>query len=355
MDYIEITQTAFMVIIASIGVAILGIVFGLLYKGFDRKFTALMQRGIGPALLQPFLDIRKLFVKDNIIPRNAISWLFNLAPVLGLASTITVLLYLPIGGFSPILDGFIAGKGDMILILYLLMIPSLAMITGGFSSGSPYATVGAQREMATMIAYEFPLAIVIISIAWRFSLVANVSHVFSIATISSTPIWSIVGPVGFIGAIILLITLFIITPPPLFKIPFDLSKAATEKTEGLLAEYSGRNLAMFYLTDGVKLVAMGTLIIALFFPFNLSPILGLSSIPAIAVDFIFYLFKLLIVITFSVNLIRAVFARLKIDQMLYTYWVPLTLLGLVGLICMMWDQTIMTQFELSTVFEMLGL
>ena len=355
MEFIEIAQTGITVIIGSLVLAVVGIALGLLYKGIDRKIAAHMQGRIGPPIRQPFLDVQKLFVKENIVPENAIQWVFNLVPVIGLVSTITILLYLPIGGFPALLDGIIVAKGDLLLILYLLMIPSLAMVVGGFASGSPYATVGAQREMATMIAYEFPLAIILISLAWRLSLVQGTTHVFSLATITATPLWNIVGPLGFIGLIILLFTLVIVTPAELSKIPFDSPEAETEIAGGLLVEYSGRNLAMFYLTDGVKTLVMGTLIISLFFPYNLSPILGLESYAAIAVDVAFFLVKLFFVILFSVTLIRVAVARLKIDQIVYTYWVPLTLLGLVGLICLMWDQTIMARFGIQSIASMLGL
>ena len=355
MEFIEIAQTGITAIIGALVLAVVGIALGLLYKGIDRKLAAHMQGRIGPPIKQPFLDVRKLFVKENIVPENAISWIFNLVPVVGLVATITILLYLPIGGFPALLDGIILGKGDLLVILYLLMVPSLAMVVGGFASGSPYATVGAQREMATMIAYEFPLAIIIISLAWRLSLVQGTTHVFSLAAITATPLWGIVGPLGFLGLIILLLTLVIVTPAELSKIPFDSPEAETEIAGGLLVEYSGRNLAMFYLTDGVKTLAMGSLIVALFFPYNLSPLLGLESYAAIIADLAFFLIKLFLVILFSVTLIRVAIARLKIDQIVYTYWVPLTLLGLVGLICLMWDQTIMTQFGIQSIASMLGL
>jgi formate hydrogenlyase subunit 4 len=355
MDLGEIAKIGLTTIGGAVLITILGICLGLIYKGIDRKIAAHMQGRIGPPLKQPFLDVRKLFVKENIIPENAIGWIFNLAPVIGLVASITILFYLPIGGLPAILDGFIYGKGDLILILYLLIIPSLTMVIGGFSSGSPYATVGAQREMATMIAYEFPLAIIIVSLAWRLSLIPNISHVFSLATVSSIPLWAIIGPIGFIGFIILLLALILVTPAELSKIPFDSPEAETEIADGLMVEYSGRNLAMFYLTDGVKTIVMGSIIIALFFPYNLSPILNLTSYPAIVVDIIFYLLKLFLVILFSVTLIRVSIARLKIDQIVYTYWVPITLLSLVGLICLMWDQTIMTQFNIPPVIELLGL
>jgi formate hydrogenlyase subunit 4 len=350
MDLVFVSQTALITIIGAIGVTIFGLIFGLFYKGIDRKLSAHMQGRIGPPLKQPFLDVIKLFTKENIIPENAISWVFNFVPLIGLVATISILLYLPIAGFEPLLNN----QGDLILILYLLLIPSISMVIGGFSSGSPYATVGAQREMATMIAYEFPLAIIIISIAWKLS-IDGVSNVFSLSSIIAAPLWSTVGPLGFIGLIILLLSLIIVTPAELSKIPFDSPEAETEIAGGLLVEYSGRNLAMFYLTDGVKTIVMASLIVALFFPYNLSPLIGLEGYFAFSIDIIFYLIKILLIILFSVTLIRVAIARLKIDQIVYTYWVPITLLSLVGLICIMWDQTIMANFGLEPLFEMIGL
>jgi len=357
MEIQELIRIAVTIIIGTLGLAAFGIIFGLLYKGVDRKISAHMQGRIGPPIRQPFRDVRKLFTKENIVPENAIPWVFHLAPLVGLVATISILLYLPIGGFQPLASGY----GDLILILYLLMIPSLALVIGGFASGSPYATVGAQREMATMIAYEFPLAVIIITLAWKLSITnvggTIIQNPFVISTITTTPVWGVVGPLGFIGFILLLLALIIVTPAELSKIPFDAPEAETEIGGGLLVEYSGRNLGMFYLMDSVKTVVMASVIVALFFPYNISNLVGLEagSYPAYAVDIVFYLIKVLIVIVFSVTLIRVAVARLKIDQIVYTYWVPLTLMALVGLICVMWDGLIMEEFGLQRVVEMLGL
>ena len=336
----ELAWILLKLVLGTLGVIAFGIVFGLFFKGIDRKLSAHMQGRIGPPIRQPFRDVVKLFTKENIVPDNAVPWIFNLAPLVGLVATITILLYIPLGGFEPIADGF----GDLILILYLLIIPSLAMVIGGFASGSPYATVGAQREMATMIAYEFPLAIIIISFAWllgnnNFGL--GLEQAFSLMQISANPIWASVGILGLIGAMILLLALVIVTPAELSKIPFDAPEAETEIAGGILTEYSGRNLGMFYLTDAVKTVVMASIVVALFFPYNLSPIIGLEGIAGNIIDIVFYLVKVLLVILFSVTLIRVAIARLKIDQIVGTYWLWITLLALVGLICIMWDQQIM--------------
>ena len=342
------------IVIGTLGLAIFGIFFGLIYKGIDRKLFAHMQGRIGPPIRQPFRDVVKLFTKENIVPDNAISWIFNWAPLVGLVGTIVILLYLPLGSINPIADG----SGDLILILYLLMIPSLAMVIGGFASGSTYATVGAQREMATMIAYEFPLAIIIVTIAWILKTInVEATNVFSLSFIATNPLWGNFGILGFIGFIILLLVLVIVTPAELSKIPFDSPEAETEIAGGLLTEYSGRNLGIFYLTDAVKTVVMATIIVALFFPYNISGFLGLNNIPAIAVDFVFYLIKLLIVILFSVTLIRVAIARLKIDQIVGTYWMWITLLGLIGLICIMWDYQMIQRYSeiYKPIFSILGL
>ncbi|MFO7676954.1 MAG: complex I subunit 1 family protein [Thermoplasmatota archaeon] len=351
MDLKQMSEfVLFHVILGTLGVALFGIIVGLFYKGIDRKIAAHMQGRIGPPIRQPFRDVVKLFAKENIIPENSIPWVFNLVPVLGLVASISILLYLPLAGFSPLLSL----NGDIILILYLLIFPSLAMVIGGFASGSPYAVVGAQREMATMIAYEFPLAIIIISIATRL-IQDGAVNVFALSTIVSTPVWSIVGPLGFIGLVILLFILLLVTPAELSKIPFDSPEAETEIAGGLLVEYSGRNLAMFYLTDGVKTIAMASIIVALFFPYNLSALLGLESIAGYAVDIVFFLLKIFLVVLFSVTLIRVGIARLRIDQIVYTYWIPLTLFGLVGLICIMWDSTTIISYGWPTVLELIGL
>jgi formate hydrogenlyase subunit 4 len=340
IDLQETIRIALTIIIATIGLAAFGIIFGLLYKGVDRKISAHMQGRIGPPIRQPFRDVRKLFIKENIVPDNAIPWVFHLAPLVGLIGAISILLYLPIGGFQPLASGY----GDLILVLYLLIIPSLALVIGGFASGSPYATVGAQREMVTMIAYEFPLAIIIVTFAWRLSVTqvgeTVIQNPFAISAITATPVWGVVGPLGFFGLILLLLALIIVTPAELSKIPFDAPEAETEIGGGLLVEYSGRNLGMFYLMDSVKTVVMASIIVALFFPYNLSNLVGLEagSYPAYAIDIIFYLIKVLLVIVFSVTLIRVAVARLKIDQIVYTYWVWITLIALVGLICVLWGQ-----------------
>lgn len=323
-------------ILAAIGgtivLAIFAIAFGLILSGIDRRVVARMQARIGPPLLQPLTDVRKLLAKQNIIPANAIPWLFNAMPVVALASAIAILLYLPFGSFAPLLGEF----GDVILVLYLLIIPSLALVIGGFASGSPYATVGAQREMVSMIAYELPLAVAVIAIAWRL-MAAGVSNPFSMLTLMQISVWDVVGPLGILALLILLVMMAWVTPGELSKIPFDSPEAETELAGGILVEYSGRNLSLFTLSQSVKTVAMSAFGIILLLPWNLSPILGLSGLSAGAVDLVFFVLKVLFVVIVSVTVVRTMMARFRITQVVGLYWLVLGVLGALAIILLMAD------------------
>jgi NADH-quinone oxidoreductase subunit H len=316
------------IIFGSALLVFIGGAFGMLYRGIDRKLVAHMQGRVGPPIVQPFRDVRKLLMKENIIPEGAISWLFNAAPFLALISTGSLLLFIPLFGQPALLGTY----GDVILVLYLLIIPSLSFVLGGFASSSPYATVGAQREMIIMMSYEAPLAVVALGIAWRISHV-TAANPFLMSTIGEYPIWSLLGPVGVIGALLMLFTLIIVTVGEAAKVPFDIAEAETEIAGGLLVEYSGRNLSLFYLSDVIKAFAMSSLVVALFIPYNLSPLLGISAVPAAAiVDGLFFLVKVLAVMFFSISLIRAGMARFKISQASTVYVLAMTGVALVGLL-----------------------
>ncbi len=322
-------NTAISIAIVVFGSALLVFVggfFSLLYRGIDRKLVAHMQGRVGPPIVQPFRDVQKLLFKENIVPNGAIGWLFDAAPFLALISAASLLLFVPIFGRPPLLERY----GDVILVLYLLIIPSLAFVVGGFASSSPYATVGAQREMIIMMSYEAPLAVVVLGMAWRLGHVTD-ANPFLMSTIAQHPIWTLVGPVGFVGALLMLFTLLVVTIGEAAKVPFDVAEAETEIAGGLLVEYSGRNLSLFYLSDVIKAFAMTALVVALFIPYNLSPLLGIQAVPAAIIDALFFLLKVFVIMFVSISLVRAGMARFKISQASAVYVIAMTALSLVGL------------------------
>jgi NADH-quinone oxidoreductase subunit H len=317
------------IIAGSAVLVFIGGFFSMLYRGIDRKLVAHMQGRVGPPIVQPFRDVQKLLMKENIIPDGAISWLFNTAPFLALTATVSLLLFIPMFGQSAMLGRY----GDVILVLYLLIIPSLAFVVGGFASSSPYATVGAQREMVIMMSYEAPLAVVVLGIAWRISQVPDAANPFLMSTMAQYPVWNLLGPVGIVGAVLMLLALVVVTVGEAAKVPFDVAEAETEIAGGLLVEYSGRNLSLFYLADVIKTFAMVSLVVALFIPYNISPVLGITATFAAGIiDELFFLVKVLAVMFVSISLIRAGMARFKISQASTVYVIAMTAIALVGLL-----------------------
>jgi len=309
-----------------------GIFLGLFFRGIDRKLAARMQARIGPPVRQPFIDLKKLMVKETIVPKAAIPWVFNSMPLIALTAALLLLMYIPFLGFPPLL----AGYGDLILILYLLMVPALALAIGGFSSGSTYSSVGAQRELVLMMSYEAALSIVIVSIAWLVAKTSPVTNPFSIATISSIPIWGLAGVTGTIGLLLLLLALMLVMPAKLGKIPADIAEAKTEIADGILAEYSGRNLALFYLAMDVRAVAFSALVVALFFPHALTEFVSLAGFAVPIGNLLFFLVKIFIVMFFGSIFVHVAVARFRVDQAARAYWGPVLLIALLGMSLVMW-------------------
>jgi formate hydrogenlyase subunit 4 len=335
-----------------IGFAALWVVIflSLLLKGVDRKFAAWLQARVGPPIWQPFWDVAKLWQKENVIPERAVPWVFNGAPVLALISSMLLFFYIPVGPVEGLLEDWmplLGGYGDLILIVYLLAVPGLMMAIGGFASGSPLSTVGAQREMVMMMSYELPLAIVILAIAWRITQLDGSLVAFDLGILSNPDytLWSLegIGALGIVGAILLAVVFFLIIPSELSKIPFDAPEAETEIGGGIIAEYSGNNLAMFYLADAIKTVAFTSLAIALFFPYNFSPVVesvfdtALSDPAAWAIDIAFWLIKIEVLYFVAVTVVRVGAARLKIDRLSWLYLIPLSILGVIGVILLYLD------------------
>jgi formate hydrogenlyase subunit 4 len=326
-----------------------GGIIGLYAKGVDRKFAAYYQSRIGPPIRQPFYDISKLMQKQTIIPENAVGWIFRGAPFVALSSSVVLLVYVLVPYFAWIggYNFFFSNSGDIILILYLLMIPSIALVAGGFASGSPYATLGAQREMVILMSIELPLAVTAVTFAWRLShVVPDASH-FSLVTMSSHPLWWGMGPFGILGGLLLALSIAVVIPAELAKIPFDQAEAETEIAEGLLAEYSGKYLALYQIADGIKSLAVISLAVILFFPHGFVQMTGYTVQPfgydiTLLLDIFIFMVKVFLVYFVSVTTVRIAMARLKISQVAQLFLITITVMSLAGYLLITLDPVIRT-------------
>lgn len=311
-------------------------VSGLLLCGIDRKLVAKMQKRVGPPILQPFYDFFKLCGKETIVPAGAPKVVFMGAPLVGLAALVVIQLLIPIFNFSAF-----KGMADIIVILYLLLIPAMSIILGGASSGSPYAGIGLSREMVTIISCELPLVLVLLAVAKAVGSAMGTGLCFSLSDIVAYQATngSLVTRLSMIPAAV---ALLMVIPGETGNHPFDAAEAETEICEGLLAEYSGVPLGVFKLNHAVKMLTLTSLFTALFLGGigsgieNLLALIGLSGGALGAVSLllsVLVLFLICVIITaVSISLLHAVTARLKIEQVFKFYWTVVSGLALASLV-----------------------
>ncbi len=280
-------------------------VVGLLSGWVDRKVTARIHWRKGPPWYQNFADVIKLFAKEVIVPRGASS-AFLLAPLLGLlAATLAAAV---IG--TALMSQDKSFVGDLIVVLYLLVIPAVAVILGASSSRNPLASIGASREIKLVLGYELPFILILLAVVVRAGGTLRLGEIVSYQMVYGSNIASFSGVLGFIAGILC-------TQAKLGFVPFDMAEAEQEIMGGTMIEYSGAPLALFRLTKAVMLYTMPVFLILLFWSGSLNPVTLVLK----------YVLILVIIV-----LIKNTNPRLKIDQALKFFWGPVALIALASLI-----------------------
>lgn len=301
-------------------------IYALYFQALDRIGHAKMQRRVGPPLMQGFYDFFKLMGKENITSRHAVGWMFNWAPFVGLAATLLIFLYIPMGSIPAVLSG----HGDAITVMYLITTASICTAMAAFASGSPIANIGAQREIVLMMSFEVPTAIVVGTVAWIISKAGVPSAPFDLNTYNAFPVWSMVGWIGFIGLVCFAISLLMVVPGESGTGIMDIAEAKTEILEGMTVEFSGMNLAIVNLSLALRSIAFSAFIVCIFFPGSLVP--GAPVVLGYILDFFWFWIKVLVVALIGVTYLRSIFGRLKIWQASRFYWFYVGVLSFAGMI-----------------------
>ena len=261
-------------------------ILGGFMSGADRKLSARMQGRIGPRLTQPFYDLAKLFHKQTLVVSR---YQFML---------IVSFLAMVIGTGALFFGGF-----DLLLVFFILTTASMFFVLAATVTNSPYAELGAQRELMQMLAYE-PM-VLLTAVAFYM---ANGS--FAVVDAFSAEQPAIVQLPGVFIGLVYVLTI------KLRKSPFDLSTshhAHQELVKGVTTEFSGSVFALVELSHWYEnIFLMG--LVALFFVSK-----AWWSIPlAIGAMLLVWFFEILIDNTS---------ARVKWNQMLKSAWIVTAILG----------------------------
>ncbi len=276
---------------------------GLLTCWLDRKITARLQWRQGPPWYQPLVDIIKLLGKETIIPEGVSRIIFLGAPLVGLAAVTLVSTMLWQNGFV----------GDLIVVIYLLTIPSIALIIGGSASRNPLSAIGASREMKMILAYELPFILAI------FTVVAKTGSLLlgNIVSYQAVNGMLLLRPSGLLA----FLAVFLVVQAKLSLAPFDIPEAEQEIMAGPYLEYSGPPLAVFKLTRAMLFFVLPVFLITLFLG-------GLSG------GWLWFLVKYLVLVLLIV-VVRNTNPRLRIDHAVRFFWGPVAVIAVAGFVLAM--------------------
>ena len=266
-------------VIGVIAYLLLAPLLGGLLNGLDRKISARMQGRIGPSILQPFYDVRKLFSKQFIIVNPAQTFLI-LSYVLTLVFTGCM---------------FFAGS-DLLLCFFVLSTGATFLMFAACVTNSPYSNLGASRELVQIMSYE--PAVLLTCVGFYLA-----TGSFNVSDIIQSKLSAIFMTPGFFAAFVCMLTI------KMRKSPFDLSTSHhphQEMVKGVTTEMGADNLALFQLSEWYETVfLMG--VVGLFF-INENPWSYLVAILAI------------LAVYFLEILIDNTSARVKWDTMLKLAW-----------------------------------
>lgn len=279
---------------------------GLFMVLMMRRIAAKIQRRVGPPLLQPLYDIVKLYGKRTQISHGLIH---DIGIVMAVGGYVAAETLLPVPGMNGI-----AEKGGLIVLTYMLMIPSLGLALGVGQCANPNGSIGIARALTAMLAYDIPLVIVIFGVAYQFG-TTNLVEIIAIQQQGGVGTW------GVVQMPLLAIAGLFALHASLGKQPFEIYVAPAEIATGPMVEMSGKYLGGLFVMQCFQIYTAGVLYTTMF--------LGGGE------NWITFLVKIFAVVAIPMSF-AFVFPRYRTEDLIAMVWKWPVLIGLAGLVLVMY-------------------
>jgi NADH-quinone oxidoreductase subunit H len=333
----------YIAMVAKVLVAFVFVLLTVAYATYaERKIIGFMQVRLGPmrtgpyGLLQPIADGVKLFFKEEIIPSQASTFAFLLAPLIALVPAFITFAVIPFGGVIEvagykiplqIASYFDTTAGKVIDInvgvLYILAMSSIGVygiVLAGWASNSKYSLMGGLRASAQMISYELAAGLSIIAVFMLSGTLSMTEIVSKQSGLGGFEWYVFKQPLAFV-------MFFICSIAEINRTPFDLPEAETELVSGFCTEYSSMKYAMFFMAEYANMITVCALTTTLFLGGWNGPLA--TTIPLLGP--VYFVAKVYFLIFFCMWL-RATVPRYRYDQLMHIGWkvfIPLALLNIV--------------------------
>lgn len=304
---------------------ILGMVF--LFKIMSWMQSRLGPQEAGPrGTLQLLADGVKFLQKEDIAPNGADRWVFKVAPLVVLMSTLLLYVALPASMHLVVADLDVG-------IFFVLAVSSLSVIgvlMAGWSSANKYSLMGALRAAGQLIAYELPMVLAVIGVVIQAGTMSLNGIVVAQAD-GSIFGWSGIGfpyiLTQFLGFIIFIAAV----QAELTQPPFDMPVAESEIVSGYQVEYTGFRFLIFFLAEFATAFAFAAIAAVLF--------LGGWAVPWLSTSSDWYyvlgpivLFAKVMIVAFIIFWVRFTYPRFREDQLQSLAWKVLIPLALVNIV-----------------------
>jgi NADH-quinone oxidoreductase subunit H len=307
----------------------------------ERRVLAFIQGRLGPnrvgfgGSLQPFADLLKFILKEDIVPDKSTRFVYFLAPCI---VTICALMTMIVYPFGPEVNLPWLGSTQLVIarfdvaLLYVLGITSVGVYgiaLAGWSSNNKYSLMGGLRSSAQMISYELSLGLALVGVILQ-SGTLDLQRIVELQSKWHGAGWFIfwLQPLGFLVYLVSAIA-------ETNRVPFDLPEAETELVAGFHTEYSAMKFALFFLAEYINMFTVSMLAATLFWggwnvPFaedlfgRGTLLFGLVSVIGFLLKVIFFLFLYI--------WLRGTLPRFRFDQLMSFGWkflLPVALLNIV--------------------------
>lgn len=293
----------------------------------ERKLVARFQQRLGPmrtgpyGLLQGFADALKLVGKEDIRPRNADRWVFELAPYATFIPVLMTLMVLPFAenwGVRNLALG-------LFFVFAVLGLNIVGILMAGLGSGNKYALLGGVRAAAQMISYEIPLVVSLLCVVMITGADTGTGlgtlNLNTIAALQEDRPYIVLQPLAFL-------IFFTAMLSELHRAPFDIPVAESEIVGGYFVEYSGIRWSMFQLTEYASMWGFSVFGSVVFlggwaWPFGTDAHWSIQLLTTIVKSFL---------IIATIIWVRTTVPRLRIDQLMNFSWKVLLELSFLQLV-----------------------
>src|ERR1700730_15485133 len=299
----------------------------------ERRVLGFIQGRVGPnrvgygGALQPFADLLKFILKEDIVPDKSTRFVYFLAPVIATTAAMMTMIVYP---FGPEVQLPFLGPVKLVIarfdvaLLYVLGITSIGVygiMLAGWSSNNKYSLMGGLRSSAQMISYELALGMALIGVILQsgtLDLYSIVEQQYGVQGLGWNIFW--VQPLGFVVYLIAAIA-------ETNRVPFDLPEAETELVAGFHTEYSAMKFAPFFLAEYINMFTVSMLATTLFLGGWNGPFV--KQLPLLGV---FYFLGKVILFLFFYIWLRGSLPRFRFDQLMSFGWkflVPAAIINIV--------------------------